>query len=337
MKTKLLTIISTFILTTLSCLAETEVRLTVIDENRNPVEEAETWVWYANPVSRENQGTRITEYTDAEGKVTASESGPLGISIRVKKEGFYPWGHNPAKRDRFASDTMPEILERTVHLRRILNPIPLFFKRSVGGRIPAEKTWVGFDFEQGDWVTPHGEGKVSDILFWYEREFIRFRPTNLGIEQLRIENRRKFERLGEHWDEDLFREQAGIWDGKLEIAFPNEKEGLINVEDEFIPQSVLRMPHEAFPEGYQSTYSYTVEEGNRYGRRDDIGFFLRTRVVIDEDGEIISANYAKIYGDFDFRAVGYIGFTYYFNPEPNDRNLEFNGENLFPGGRSAMP
>jgi len=53
---------------------------------------------------------------------------------------------------------------------------------------------------------------------------------------------------------------------------------------------------------------------------------------LDKDGKIISANYAKVMGDFRLDARhGGVGFTYYFNPTPNDRNLEFDPkQNLFP-------
>ncbi len=37
---------------------------------------------------------------------------------------------------------------------------------------------------------------------------------------------------------------------------------------------------------------------------------------MDERGNIVSAHYGKIYGDF-------MQFSYYLNPTPNDRNVEF--------------
>jgi hypothetical protein len=52
-------------------------------------------------------------------------------------------------------------------------------------------------------------------------------------------------------------------------------------------------------------------------------YFLRIRTVLDKDGNIISANYAKIYRGFEWHVNGSIKFQYHFNPRPNDRNLEF--------------
>jgi hypothetical protein len=40
------------------------------------------------------------------------------------------------------------------------------------------------------------------------------------------------------------------------------------------------------------------------------------RTVLDEQGNVKSALYGKIYGDF-------MHFSYYLNPTPNSRNVEF--------------
>ena len=45
-------------------------------------------------------------------------------------------------------------------------------------------------------------------------------------------------------------------------------------------------------------------------------YYFRVRTKLDENGNVVSARYGKIYGDF-------MQFSYYFNPTPNDRNVEF--------------
>ena len=42
--------------------------------------------------------------------------------------------------------------------------------------------------------------------------------------------------------------------------------------------------------------------------------------VLDANGNVKSALYGKIYGDF-------MKFTYYLNPTPNSRNMEFDPKN----------
>ena len=64
----------------------------------------------------------------------------------------------------------------------------------------------------------------------------------------------------------------------------------------------------------------------------DLNYHLRVRTRLDERGNVIDAQYGKIYMDFEAKSnpnVPCFGdFTYYLNPVPNDRNVEF-GENLF--------
>ncbi|MDR0993898.1 MAG: hypothetical protein LBN38_04950, partial [Verrucomicrobiota bacterium] len=49
--------------------------------------------------------------------------------------------------------------------------------------------------------------------------------------------------------------------------------------------------------------------------------------ILDQDGNISSARYAKIYGPIEYgddeKGGGIVRFTYFFNPTPNDRNMEF--------------
>ena len=57
-------------------------------------------------------------------------------------------------------------------------------------------------------------------------------------------------------------------------------------------------------------------------------YYFRVRTVLDGNGNVKSALYGKIYGDF-------MQFNYYLNPTPNDRNVEFDPkknlmENLGP-------
>jgi hypothetical protein len=66
---------------------------------------------------------------------------------------------------------------------------------------------------------------------------------------------------------------------------------------------------------------------------------IRTRVVRNEKGEVISANYAKILGPLNFTVQVVLGESV-FNPVPNDTNLEFDPErNLYQGhnGRGLTP
>jgi hypothetical protein len=84
---------------------------------------------------------------------------------------------------------------------------------------------------------------------------------------------------------------------------------------------------------YAKEFHYAAErtddriiQDSKLGEREIIVFRVRTEM--DQQGRIVNAQYGKIYGPFKF-AQGpkkLVDFTYYFNPTPNDRNLEFDGE-----------
>ena len=65
-------------------------------------------------------------------------------------------------------------------------------------------------------------------------------------------------------------------------------------------------------------------------------YCFRVRSQFDEKGNMISAIYGKIYGDFKFdgfdkKGLTSIEFLYYLNPSPLDRNLEWDMKtNLCP-------
>jgi len=114
----------------------------------------------------------------------------------------------------------------------------------------------------------------------------------------------------------------------------------------------MKMPHLAPKSGYNQLPTLmieqaTFEDSSEIGKAD--GYFFRTRVKREGD-KVVSANYGNLVGRINYRPAqldgpwwgdkdkdaptfGSIEFTYYFNPTPNDRNLEFDVErNLLERG-----
>jgi|GEM_PF-587361 len=323
---------------------ETEVTVQVREENGDPIEDAEVWVWYSNPQRDLNgepiSGIGLTGSTDEDGAFVSKQNGRAGITTKVKKDGYYPHGYDPAEKDYFGATGMPETLKKDVTLRRVINPTALFAKRTTTIQFPVQGEWIGYDFEQGDLLKPYGEGNKADLLFRYENRFVAIKKAYLeDLERARNGIKRKYQRRGEEFSEDVLRYEIGNWEGVLEVKFPSEKEGILSVVDNFMPQSLLHMPHQAPEGGYEPTHllettNYLHQEKQHFTKvSEDMGFFIRTRVILDEDGEIKSANYSKIHGEFSFDPRGSVSFSYYFNPVTNDRNLEFDPkQNLFPEG-----
>lgn len=303
-----------------------EVKIHVVDDSAHSFAGAKTVVGFA--MVRLNSDDEHVGVTDANGLFSVSGRAEHSVYVRVEAPGYYE-----ARFDRLPRD---QNLNLQVVLPKIIRPVPLFALRSAFGRQGSEELQraldsgesFGFDLEAGALVAPFGKGRIVDILFTIRSKFNGWLRNDSEVAKARQHP------VNRNMKEGDFRYWNGKWDGQLEIGFAGGKEGIFEQKDSFRSYSRLKMPHNAPAHGYAPSKHYI---SNNYIPREkevgtvDVGFFLRTRVKLDKDGEIVSANYSKVMGDFQFDARGSVGFTYYFNPVPNDRNLEFDPKrNLFP-------
>ncbi len=276
--------------------------LTVVDETGQPVPGAAVWVAFsiASP-----EGTplhqRITGLTDTNGIFAASHTDPsVQLAFHAEKPGYYPislqhyLGFSVEKKDVNWSPTP------TLVLKRVLDPIPMYAKHLLQGPPVANKS-IGYDLMAGDWIPPFGNGQSTDIIFT-----------------------RHLDRKAKH-----------DYDDKLEVSFPNAGDGIqaFAVPDDQ-RDSGLRSPHEAPADGYQTPLVRETSEHPGQQLKFDYNatrnYFFRVRTVLDEKGNVKSALYGKIYGDF-------MQFSYYLNPTPNDRNVEFDpNRNLLKGLKGSQ-
>jgi hypothetical protein len=137
---------------------------------------------------------------------------------------------------------------------------------------------------------PHGKGISTDIVFTAHRE----------------------------------KREANDTDYKLTVGFPNTGDGIQEFEAStyYLDSrgSALRSAQAAPVRGYQAEWiqAKTRRPGKPMETNWDINrnYYFRVRTVLDQNGNVKSALYGKIYGDF-------MQFSYYLNPTPNDRNVEF--------------
>ena len=264
--------------------------------------------------------------TDDRGEFHASTEQTIETRLRASMPGHY----RALVRDSAYYNVPIGKAAVPVVLPRILQPTALHALRA-SLKLPAQNQWLGYDLQGADFVPPHGEGKTADVRFRFESEFVGFDEAFKEIDKEReivcgIKAKR-----GEVFSEEEFKISAGKWRGVLEVSFPGENEGVITETERYWFYGQLRLPHLAPEDGYAPGLRY---ETNTYEPRPEpkrVGYYLRTRVELDADGDIISANYAKIYDEIRFDARGTVSFWFYFNPTPNDRNLEFDPDrNLFP-------
>ena len=243
----------------------------------------------------DHQGLASFEYS--------SKRGEFGINVHPVPQGYYRSTWPKYKFQKVENGRwIPENPTIKYVLKKKRNPIPLYVKSlNEGLPVPLFDRKCGYDFEAGDWVTPHGIGKTTDIFFLVK----------------------------------IKKEANGDFDSSIEVTFPNEGDGLIYFENNQREGSELTSDYLAPEKGYkkhkllrrfQKDGKITSEINRTTGN-----YYLRLRTRLDGKGNIKSSNFAKLYGDFMY-------FTYYFNPTRNDRNVEFDPEkNLIKGERISRP
>lgn len=213
------------------------------------------------------------------------------------------------------------------------NPIPLKAKKQHIGhkrfnvtddknpdpRLPnLAVTEVGYDVELMEPVEPVGRGKRTDFIFHSQSKFKGYKDEWM---------KRKAEVRAARGIGPMEESQViyGNWTHTVTFRFPNKGDGIV-LSPHFWPYAALTVPHKAPDGGYVQELTLT-EEQDQLPYQPDLttfrkpirnnGLFLRVRTQLDKDGNLISANYAKIL----YPAVS--GFRIFYNPTPNDRNLEY--------------
>ncbi len=225
---------------------------------------------------------------------------------------------------------MPDDIVVTMRLDRVMNPIPLYVKDCAGifrHKRPGEYAFImgndgpsgylktndvtkienvrmSYDFLKHDWLPPFGKGEMSDIQFVFNEDI-------LGWEK----------RRGYYTDEILTK----MYRFSMVATLPGEGNGIQEITNTKGKGLKIRKAAES---GYLSSIErWKGFFGGVNGYRTDFAenrcYTFRIRTEYDDQGKIKSAYYGKIYGDFDLRNVDGVRFRYYFNPTPNDRNLEW--------------
>lgn len=267
------------------------MKVHVHDEDGKPVEEAYVrGVFFQDQVVDKKILGGHQGLTDSKGLVELSGHEELYVTLTVKKNNYYDSQKRVTVRSGHGRDVF-------ILLRKKRNPIAMYAKKVTNVSPGYDKAKlkqinkVGFDLIVGDYVAPYGSGVVSDVVF-------------------------RTESIRRSWDD---------FELKRLITFSNKLDGLIPYYFEH-KESAYKGPYLTPLEGYKNEWLQRfsrrpeeADQGNIDGNRN---YFIRIRTEVNKEGEITHAYYGKIYGDFP-------RFTYYVNPTPNDRNIEFDpGKNL---------
>lgn len=273
----------------------------VVDEAGRPIEGAKVNFSFPESKRFETSTNQVSAATNRDGLASASGKSDGYASFGVAKAGYYLSGDGTYFKEVKAGHWVPQDRVLTVVLKKIRNPIGLYAKK-VLLEIPKTNQPIGFDLEQADWVAPFGMGTKSDFVFTLTKD---------------MKNRDEF-------------------NGTVTLSFANDGDGLVKAES--YRASKLRLPYLAPESGYIGRLERWVKkapgqypESNLSEKSD---YFFRVRTEKNDRGVVKKAFYGKIHDDFVIQLImtetAYVGFTFYFNPTPNDRNLEFDpGKNLF--------
>ena len=253
--------------------------------------------------------------------------GNVGCWVEKPPSGFYPcpqgWGRRFSEKN-LLGIWQPDNLVATIRLQRVERPIPLFVKRVAkvtrgvftADIFPKGEDTLRYDLLMGDWLAPVGTGRVADVTF----------------------TRHPREDLGEGVNGADVRGPS--YRDSMTVRFPGEGNGLVELH----PPPSYRLRIRTAPEdGYRSEYlcwrgtNRRLEDDSNYDENRCFCFRIRTRR--DDRGRIVGAYYGKIYGDItfvyqfrpEFVPVASVCMSYYLNPTPLDRNLEWDRKtNLGP-------
>jgi hypothetical protein len=276
------------------------VTVHVVDETGEPVEGASAGVgFFYGPRSTPSS---IDGLTDSNGIFKASHTAFAGtLSVSVEKTGYYrTWSQYDLG---YQYDPLKWNVVTDLVLKKIVAPISMY-ARNAQVEIPALNKPVSFDLGECDWVAPYGRGKHADVVFEAHRRWT---------------SRRDF-------------------DCTLNVTFPNSGDGLASARTQISGGSSGPRLFRAAPlDGYFPAASCQSSNTPAAGLKENAkveNYYFRVRTVLDQQGMVKSALYGKIYGDFTLDPINskttWILFTYYLNPEPNSRNIEFDpARNLF--------
>ena len=276
----------------------------VLDEKGLPIEGARVVTvveteesrsrWHGSP-----KHDRYVAITDSSGEaVSRVKSHDGDFRVYLTAEGYYEESDTT---NRFAAsyDMMQKHYvfsekEKSLMyvLRKVKNPIKMKTSHSLKWRIPLKQGVYPFDLEIGDWVAPRGKGRTTDLEIVYNQAEVT--ETNKICSGLL-----RFPCGG-----------AYVRAKHNSRSFPSDYEAKTN--EVYVAE---------FPFEYYFDKTGNSKHVGKNILKDSQYFVFRVREKRDNEGNVVSANYGKIYGQL--KTFGCLFFEKgFFNPTPNDTNIE---------------
>ncbi len=219
------------------------------------------------------------------------------IRCDIIKKGYYDseylvdhYGYTHAYKD---GKWQPYGERTSITLKKVIKPEAVG-RRLVDQKIPLYGEWLGYDLQMTDWVKPNGKGEVADVK-------IRFSA----------------------------REASGVDYGyKMELSFSHFPfAGVYRRHKD--TASMLRNDYVAATNDvYSGLIAFEVDRSGAKKRVwDQLGsdeyLVFRTRTKVNDQGELMSAHYGRIDGEWRFYELHGMRIDgVFFNAMANDTNLE---------------
>ena len=280
--------------------AKVRIVYVVEDDLGQPVPGARVHIWLGLE-SHKDGGMVYYDYTDNNGRYVLDGKTTGLVRYWFVKDGYYESegelrlegieDEQNAVRD---GKWQPYGRCKRIVLKRVRNPTARPFHYG-DFPVPVFGKWMGFDLERFDLCPPYGKGVHKDVLLRYvfDRDPVMRGKVYASMEMSFTNNPYAGTYI---LKKDKWSDFQSCYAADTNNAFSIK---MFKYEISRTREEIFKK--ERFPED-----SYIV---------------FRTRTTVDRDGNLVSAHYGKIYGDWSYPRWIKFGGTL-FNSNPNDPNLE---------------
>ena len=298
-----------------ACTPRLELKVKVLDDSGTVATGATV---YASTFKRNIPGDNFgrdehtikTAITDSNGWANIlirSKTGKISYRAQLEDKGYYGETYTIVLNISDYPAWKTTSMVSTAIVPRVTHPIPLYAKRvniTLAEEAYLNTKPIGYDLLVGDIVEPFGIGIHSDMEFVMESSFNGM--TSSGFP---------------------------IVDATLVVRFPGQGNGIQSYRVNRFQSPSLRLPRIAPESFYNNSITQSFVQTEKTFHRDwneEQNYYIKTRSEVTSNGLLTNSLYGKMHGDFNWSPKGEIQFTYYINPNHNDRNVEFNlTNNLF--------
>ena len=274
--------------------AQAKITLRVVDTDGTPVANAKVKAYFTQPEGSSNSAL-VTGASDENGLFTMEKLTKYQCRWEISKKGFYETQGRYEWQSKFTMEAyrtkrwQPWNPTIEVVLKKVFNPVKMQ-RKVMTLKFPAN-TKVGFDFLEGDLVEPFGRGFSSNLLFFVSgtADNGKFYYTNT-------------------------------------VTFPAGN-GYIRLGEDFFSElkSLQTAPESGYSTQILFTYGYDREKKVLDDNNLKNEYMILKLAASSEEKKIYGKMTKGIIGGLDYpdTDMASVTFTYYLNPTPDDRSLEY--------------